>query len=691
MAEFKVFKQAVQQKIKSMTKNGAVLYTTDVDRDALWAHYLSSFPEGTNEMYKSRLEYDCTACKQFVRGIGNVVALVDLKPVSIWRVDVQLPSPFNVVAAALADMVEGGEISDRYLSEFSKIGVDSNKQLREDGNVRTWEHFFCQLPAAYVSSSVASSVASHRDSRALFQRALEEFTPDACRTVIELVKQGSTLYRGEENLKNLEALEAAKIEYDRVDRNLRSNWCWDRSHSNPIARIRNSALGKLLIDVSAGEPLEDAVFQFNKSMSPENYKRPTAVFSKRMVEDAQRKIEELGYTNSLERRFAVADDISVADVLFVDRSVRGRMVGGGATTSVFDSMIKEASVLPAADKLADKAEEVRVETFLSDVVKKGDVSGIELLVEGRHGVNFMSLIAPVHKDAPSMLKWSNNFGWAYNGDVADSMIKANVKSAGGKVDGVLRFSLQWNDGKDHNPNDFDAHCDEPGGDHIYFGNKGQVHRSSGMLDVDEQRPSKGQVAVENIVWSDKGKMPGGAYHLSVHNYSHNGGVSGFSAEVEFDGQLHQFSRTTGLRQGEVVKVAEVTLKKKDGSFSLRPLMESTVASRDVWGVKTQTFVPVSMMMLSPNHWEGQQGVGNKHYMFILKDCKNDGSPRGFFNEFLQNELTPHRKVFEALGARMRVEPSDDQLSGLGFSSTVSNSVVARVTSSKSSRLYKIVF
>jgi hypothetical protein len=65
-------------------------------------------------------------------------------------------------------------------------------------------------------------------------------------------------------------------------------------------------------------------------------------------------------------------------------------------------------------------------------------------------------------------------------------------------------------------------------------------------------------------------------------------------------------------------------------------------------------------------------------------------PRGFFNEFLRGDLDKHKRVFEALGSKMRVPASNVQLSGLGFSSTQSNSVVIRVEG-KSKRVLKVVF
>ena len=108
-----------------------------------------------------------------------------------------------------------------------------------------------------------------------------------------------------------------------------------------------------------------------------------------------------------------------------------------------------------------------------------------------------------------------------------------------------------------------------------------------------------------------------------------------------------------------------------------PLLESTAAVKEVWGIKTQSFHPVQAMLLSPNYWDGKE-IGNKHYMFMLDGCKNDGQVRGFFNEFLKGELEPHRKTMEIVGSKMRVDQADNQLSGVGFSSTQRNFVMCKV-------------
>ncbi|NIU84286.1 MAG: hypothetical protein GWN31_10975 [Candidatus Thorarchaeota archaeon] len=171
----------------------------------------------------------------------------------------------------------------------------------------------------------------------------------------------------------------------------------------------------------------------------------------------------------------------------------------------------------------------------------------------------------------------------------------------------------------------------------------------------------------------------GSYKVVVHNFNHREFIdTGFEVEIEYEGQLYTFAydREVGAKQS----VSVVTFWYDNDGLRIVESIQRKNASKKIWGVQTQTYTPVSMVMYSPNHWDGR-GVGNKHYFFMLDGCKRDGSSRGFYNEYLSNDLAEHRKVFEILGSKMRTETEGEQLSGLGFSSTKRNHVYVRVTGS----------
>ena len=150
-----------------------------------------------------------------------------------------------------------------------------------------------------------------------------------------------------------------------------------------------------------------------------------------------------------------------------------------------------------------------------------------------------------------------------------------------------------------------------------------------------------------------------------------------SVEVEFNGESHVFEYSERLKGKQTVEVAVVTLK--DGEFSIKSSLSGNTKtiSKDKWNISTNQFIPVEKILLSPNFWDNQS-VGNKHYFFILKGCKTDEQIRPMFNEFIKSELDPHRKVFEVLGSKLVVPDSQDQLSGLGFSSTKKNRIYMKV-------------
>lgn len=274
------------------------------------------------------------------------------------------------------------------------------------------------------------------------------------------------------------------------------------------------------------------------------------------------------------------------------------------------------------------------------------------------------------------------------------MIKDAVKNAGGSIDGVLNFRLAWNQtGSDQS--DLDAWAVEPNSTAIGYSTPYRLDRGngrssmSGQLDVDNTNPGS-RMGVENITWNDITKMKDGKYRLFVNQYS-NRGSRGFEAEVEFNNTIYHYKYNKTVVGN--VDVAFVYLK--NGVFTIEHKLPVTVDNKTttVYGIDTNKFHKVNMVCLSPNHW-GEENVGNKHYMFILDNCKCDKPIRSFHNENLNGDMVKYRKVLEVLGETLKVKPVEDknvrELSGLGFNATVKDSLIVKVDGSFK-RMLKINF
>ena len=680
---FSHVRDLLSQRFNNLFKeNRDMLFTVDLDKDELYALYLDSFPEGTNPIFRERREFDCSTCRQFLKNIGATVWISnDLTVHSLFEIDTGSPEQYQPVFDALDAFVKRHPINGIYMNYQQKVGSGITHAL-EDGKAVTYEHFEVILPSWMFTDkkNIGTVCGNYNSTKEVFKRSLDEITMEAVNTVLELISS-NTLYRGEEWKSQLIKFKEMKTAYDQLSNEQKELYAWKfAGEAGPVVgHIRNHSIGQLLLDVSADMDLDQAVRKYEAIVAPSNYKRPKPIFTKKMLEEAQKKVESLGLMESLPRRYATLDDITVNNILFANRNVAKKISG-----NVFDSMADEVTVNP---KNFSKVEEIPIDKFLTDVLP--NVTEVEALMQGSLMKNMVSVIAPQNKTAPTMFKWNNGFSWAYAGNMADSDIRENVKSAGGKVDGVLRFSIQWNDLGDWDRNDEDAHCIAPGvrGQHIYFRNKMNRY-TGGQLDVDIIDPVQGKPAGENITWPDKSKMQEGVYKFFVHCYANRGGTSGFRAEIEFDGNIYSFDYSKPLRNGEEVQVAEVALK--DGVFSIKELLPSNASSREVWGIKTNQFIPVNLIMYSPNYWDEQNGIGNRHYLFMLNGCVNPENPNGFFNEYLRNDLAEHKRVFEALGGKMKVADDPNQLSGLGFCATRRNELIVRVKGNVQ-RIMKIKF
>ena len=670
MTEFEQFSKLVHNRYTSLAANE--LYVVGENADDFWNAYLASFPEGTNPIYLERTEHDCSCCKNFIRNLGNVVAIINGKVESIWDVK-GAPYPYDVVAKELNAFIHSQSIVGIFRSSERKYGASSTLQQIEGGNVKKWNHFYGDVNNRHRTDTPAKEIGDFNTTAQVFKRGLEELKAHAFETVIDLINAKS-LYRGAEHLDAVKGFFGAVNKYAKLKAKAKELFILENLHGS-YPRFKNSSIGSLVEDLSNGIELEAAVRSFEQKVAPENYKRTTALITPRMVQDAMKTITEMGLESALERRFAKISDITVNNVLWVNNSTKGKMKGG------IEGLLMDAATKPSAKDAKENATEISIEDFMAKILPTA--SSIEVLFKNAHQSNLMSVTAPVHEDSGKLLKWGNDFGWSYNGNVTDS-IKERVKKAGGSVTGDVCCRLAW-EYKD----DLDFHMAEPHGGHIYFPNRRSMSGNGGVLDLDANgADGQREDPAENIVYSDKKKMRDGTYELSVNNYARRSDGSGFEVEVEIDGQIHHFSYDKVIRTGETVKVAQIV--KKNGELKVVPLIASSQASREAWGLKTETFVGVSTLMFSPNFWDDNK-VGNKHWFFIVEGCKNNEAIRGIYNEFLNSSLDKHRKVFEVVGEKTKCQPTEQQLSGLGFSSTKGDKITVKVADSKSNRTYTVAF
>jgi len=577
---FKVFQLAMNKHFNKLMKEDH-LFVVNIEPDAIWDQYLKSFDTEDNPIFRERTEHDCSTCRQFVKRAGGIVKInKDLSVTTIWDIKCS-EEGYQKVADRMSAFIKKAAVEMVFVTSEKNFGVESNRETI-DGIVHQWNHLYGVVPQKHFIHNPSLVLGKCRDDWFVLLRSVSEISLDAAETVLELIDQKS-IYRGNEHKHIVEFFIKTKKEFDKIkNSNKKKNFIWLTAIENPsMARVRNTVIGTLLADISDGVELDRAVAAFESKVAPVNYKRTTAVVTPKMIKNAQKKVEELGLRDALDRRFATESDITINNVLFMDRTSKKSL-------DVFDDLVEEASASPK--KVSKKVDMVSFNDFIEKVLPTAET--VELLFENSHKNRLMSLVAPVYDDAPLLFKWPNNFSWAYNGDVTDT-IKERVKAAGGDVEGYMRASLSW-----YNYDDLDIHCKTPSGE-IYFGTRGRTV-GGGRLDVDMNAGGRNtRSPVENIIWKDRSDVKPGKYKIWVNNYSKRETIdTGFEVQFEFNGSVTTFSSQKSPDNGKNIDVIvfEIT---KTGELKVIKSLDGVGVSTEMWGVKTNTFQKVKMAMLSP--------------------------------------------------------------------------------------------
>lgn len=195
--EFTEFRDALLEHFNNMISDVLTIFEVDADKDELWNLYLDSFPDGTNEIYKERREYDCGCCRQFIKGIGSAVVIRNNKMETIWGFETG-DATYDTVLRALDRFVKKHKVCDVFLSESKAIGTPKTLAMGADGTLE-WTHFYVKIPKEFVkrNADINRYKSEIRGRKDVFKRSLEEITEDAVLTTLELIDAGS-IYRGQE-------------------------------------------------------------------------------------------------------------------------------------------------------------------------------------------------------------------------------------------------------------------------------------------------------------------------------------------------------------------------------------------------------------------------------------------------------------------------------------------------------------
>lgn len=697
--------EKLQEQFDKMCASGT-LFVSTVTGVQVWYAYYNGFTDDPVFRAPESSTHNCKNCKNFVRRYGNILAIVDGKLVSIWDAN-DIPQDYVDAVQAASNILKAGSISDVFVETFEELknlsyeackknqsqyqlGISANvkpytteeaeKYKNSDGSyivqpneIRTFNHLHLYVPEKFVdksSKSVAAIQGEYRTNYQVFARMLSEVPVDSVILMRDLIQQDSLL-DSRKYLPILERYISYMREYEKT--NHTDLYLWERSVAiGGESKFGSSLQGQFLKEVAEGKELNEACEAYNKRIDPTNYMKAKAPITEAQKKLAEEFVVGNGYLESFNRRMATLEDIKASEILHINRDNKSKQV------TIFDAVKATKSTRHKRSEF-DKVEEISIDKFMADVLPNS--SSVEVLLENKHEGNLVNLTTTVDPDAKPLFKWGNAFGYTFNGGLAGkSRIKDAVAAAGGKVDGVLNFRLMWNDIDGKDSSDLDVWAVEPNGNQIGFSSpyrKGRnpgISPMSGQLDVDIVSPS-GKIAVENITWHDLTKMKAGAYKMVVNQY-HASNSQGFKAEIEFLGEVYNYEYT-GPLSGKV-DVATVTLK--DGRVSVEHHLPETNSSKDLWGLSTGEFHKVNLVSTTPNHW-GENTVGNLHYLFMLQGCKNPNPVRGFHNEHLVGELTTHRKVLDVLGQSAMIEPTENQVAGLGFNETVRDELIVRVQGS----------
>lgn len=432
--EYPVFLQGIQATFEAHLKhNDNLVFTTDVS--GLWENFIFYLPE------EERQHHTCRTCQKFVERYGGLVTITEdgrTKPLmwSDW-----VPDAYRLAVSKVRGMVEVARVTGVFYSEQGVWGLPSN--VADNGAV--WTHMCVTVPDIKLvhidrDRSAEQKMAVKKEDARMLREAMPEYSESVVNHTVSLLK-GGNLHRASLVLPQAEWLQKLYTTLRGKRGHIKECLTWRAvaTASNGFCHIKGNMIGSLMNDIRDGLPFQEIQASFRAKMSGDKYLRPTAAPKAGTIDKAEKIMEALQSSGSLERRWAFHRDIQ--EWYWVPTLNRTQE----PATGLFGHLrqpVKQSQPMTLPEKTVSWLR--FQEAYLSDM------ASLEMRIDNRVQP-FGSFTAAQRPEAPPILRWDREerrntvSHYVYTGGSTPHQWSMNTGWA--KVYGVVPVAKVWHTGE----------------------------------------------------------------------------------------------------------------------------------------------------------------------------------------------------------------------------------------------------
>lgn len=374
------------------------LFMVDVSGNEVWDVFQTTLREIAGEEAAQHL--NCSACKEVVRKIGNVVAVSELGqtiPV-LWPYGID-DTVLGKVYGDVYQFVSEAKIVSLWMSDTPDIGVPctTSKSGHE------WTHLHVTLPDYAVpqlrSVDNASQVMANSVERYRIlmngDTGISRIKMETLDLVVRLL-EADELYRSDHFLASAKFHQSVKSAM--VGRTFSRALLWRNLVMAPDgwANTNSTMIGQLYESVESGLSLDEIKVVWNKRVDPDRFQRAQSKPSNGEITRAEVIIQKLEAQTALERRFAKLEDvITIWSPKAPDP--KDDVVKGG----IFSSLKSTPQSVSLSDRFLLTPKNIDWEKFKETILPTADRLQFRVPAQG----GFAALLTAVHADAAPIFQW----------------------------------------------------------------------------------------------------------------------------------------------------------------------------------------------------------------------------------------------------------------------------------------------